>query len=99
MFSDELILIAHNTTYDEAGMKKNNDVEKHVICEVRSATRREFYDYGTNELRPEYDVTMSIVDYENEKDAIFRGRRYSVTRTYEVSRDLIELTLSRKIQL
>ena len=97
MFNDELILIKENYTYNKAGDKQENTVETPILCEVRSTSRTEFYDYGDNENRPEYVATINTCEFNNEKTAIFRGNKYRITRIYEVDRDLTEITLSRKI--
>lgn len=97
MFNDELILIKKNYSYNEAGDKEAQEVKTTILCEVRSTTRTEFYEYGDNENRPEYVVTINTCEYSNEKVAQFRGNEYRITRVYEFDRDLLELTLSRKI--
>lgn len=97
MFNDELILIKKNNTYDKAGDKQSHLVETTLLCEVRSTTRNEFYNYGDNELRPEYIATINSCEYQNEKKALFRGNEYNITRVYELDRDTTELTLSRRI--
>lgn len=98
MWNDELILIRKNYTYEKSGDKEPNEVRTPILCEVRSATRTEFYEYGDNENRPEYVVTINACEFDNEKVAEFRGHQYRITRTYEVDRDLMEITLSRKIR-
>lgn len=97
MFNDELILIKKNYSYNEAGDKEAQEIRTTILCEVRSSTRAEFYDYGDNENRPEYVATINTCEFNNEKLAEFRGNEYRITRVYEVDRDLTELTLSRKI--
>ena len=97
MWNDELTLIKNNYSYNKAGDKQAESIETQILCDVRSATRNEFYDYGDNENRPEYIATVNKVEYNNEKVANFRGNKYRITRVYEVDRDLTEITLSRKI--
>ena len=97
MFNDEITLIAQNNTYNKAGDKQENRVETTVLCEVRSTTRNEYYNYGDNENRPEYVVTLNSCEYNGETEVMFNNRKYRVTRTYIVDRDTIELTLSRRI--
>ena len=98
MFNDELTLINYEIDVDSIGNQKKNRTEKTVLCDVESTTRTEYYNYGDSELRPEYTALMNECEYENETEAIFRGEQYTITRTYIVNRDLIELTLSRSIQ-
>lgn len=98
MFNDELTLIRYSVEPDSIGNEIKKPIEKTILCSVESTTRTEFYNYGDSELRPEYIATINSCEYENEVEALFRGEQYIVTRTYEVDRDLMELTLSRRIQ-
>lgn len=82
---------------DENGNEIIERTERRVFCKVRSAARNEFYDAATDNLRPEFILTIShAVDYEGEKLAAFRGYYYDITRTY-YDGDAVELTLSGKI--
>ena len=98
MFNDELTLISYETVPDEIGSQKKAKVEKTILCSVSDTTRTEFYSYGDSELRPEHIATVNAFEYENEHEAIFRGEQYVITRTFQNGRDLLELTLSRRIQ-
>lgn len=98
MFNDELILLPYEVVPDEIGNQEKKYSRKPILCSVQSTTRNEFYNYGSAELRPEYIATVNTFEYEGEKEAEFRGEQYYITRTYEMDRDLIELTLSRRIQ-
>ena len=97
MFNDQITLVKKNNTYDKAGDKQSKETKTTLLCEVRNSTRQEFYDYGDDENRPEFVVTINLCEYDNEKKALFRGREYRINRTYEASQDLIELTLTRRI--
>lgn len=97
MWNDELILIKNNYSYNKAGDKVPETIETPILCDVRSATRAEFYDYADNENRPEYIASINTCEFDNQKVALFRGNKYRITRTYKVDRDLMELTLSKKI--
>lgn len=98
MFNDELILISSITENNEIGIPVKKEVRRTVLVDVESATRNEFYNYGDAERRPEYVVTMNSCEYNEEPEAIFRNKQYTITRTFQNGRDLIELTLSRKVQ-
>lgn len=95
-FNDEISLIHYETGLDNIGnSKKRTTFKRIVLCAVRSVMRNEYYKYGADELRPEYTVTLNLLDYENEKECELRGKKYKIVRTYEVDRDLIELTISK----
>lgn len=98
MFNDKLILISYETVLDDILNSRQEPFERVILCNVRSSTRNEFYNYGLADLRPEFVVTVNTCEYFNETDVRFRGQEYKVTRIYELNRDLTELTLSRKIK-
>ena len=97
MFNDVLTLIHTEITRDKIGNQIKNETERDVLCNTRSATRYEFYNYGVADRVPEVIVIMNKCEYFGETDCIFRGRRYFIRRTYEPEdeRDLIELTLEK----
>lgn len=75
------------------------DVEptaRDVFCQVASVTRQEFFEGGRNGLNPEFRFTMFFGDYNDERELIFKGRTYSVYRTYIGRNDTIELYVERK---
>ena len=98
MWNDELILINYEIEPDEIGNQKKQRTETPILCDIRSTTRNEFYNYGEGELRPEYIAIVNDFEYSGQKEAEFKGEQYIVTRTYQDQRDLLELTLSRSIQ-
>lgn len=98
MFDNELILISYSVEPDDIGNQKQKKNKKTILCSIESTTRMEFYNYGDSELRPELVATINLCEYENEVEAEFRGEQYVITRVYEADRDLLELTLSRRIQ-
>ena len=98
MFDDELTLISYQVIPDKTGNQKKSAVKKTILCSVESTTRTEFYNYGDSELRPEYVATINSCEYEDEVEAEFKGKQFVITRTYKADRDLMELTLSRRIQ-
>lgn len=98
MWNDELTLINYTVIPDSIGNQKQVNQRKTILCSVQSTTRTEFYNYGDSELRPEYVATINLCEYDNEVEAEFRGEQYVITRVYEADRDLLELTLSRRIQ-
>ena len=98
MFDYELTLIKYSVEPDDIGNQKPKKETKTILCDIESTTRTEFYNYGDAELRPEYVAIINSCEYDNEVEAEFEGRQYTITRTYKADRDLMELTLSRRIQ-
>ena len=98
MFNDELKLISYVVKPDEIGNQKKVPLYKTILCNIQNTTRTEFYNYGDSEFRPEYVADINVCEYENETEAEFRGETYTIIRTYESERDILELTLARQIQ-
>lgn len=67
-----------------------------VYCEVRSASRSEYYTALNAGHQPEYVFFLAVSDdYEGERIAEYRGIRYRVIRTYLTDDDGIEITVER----
>ena len=94
--SDVINLYADSVTYDEYGVALKNRTAKQVFCSVDSVTRSEFFDAGRSGLKPEYRFTMFFGDYDGETVVGYKGRLYSVYRTYHAKTDVIELYVERQ---
>lgn len=81
---------------------------KTVLCDVRSASRSEFYQAAQAGLHPELEVSLFFADYNGEPLVRFNDDFYKVIRTYRSDRDYatnmnssdsdrITLTLERHI--
>lgn len=67
-----------------------------VMCEVRSASRSEYYTALNAGHMPEYVFYLTVADdYEGERLVDYRGIRYRVIRTYLTDEDGIEITVER----
>ena len=63
-----------------------------VLCEVRSVTRNEVYQAMAVGVNASIVFVLSLAeDYNDEKECLYKGKRYRVIRTY-VADDGIELT-------
>lgn len=63
-----------------------------VLCEVRSVTRNEVYQAMAVGVNASIVFVLAIAeDYNDEKELLYKGKRYRVIRTY-VADDGIELT-------
>lgn len=94
--SDIVNLYADTITYDEYGVARKSRTERQVFCKVDSVTRAEFFDAGRQGLNPEYRITMFYGDYSGETVLGYKGRFYSVYRTYQAKTDIIELYVERQ---
>lgn len=94
--SDIVNLYTDTITYDDYGVARKQRTAKEVFCKVDSVTRAEFFEAGRQGLNPEYRVTMFFGDYNGEAVLGYKGRLYSVYRTYQAKTDVIELYVERQ---
>lgn len=94
--SDIVNLYADSISYDEYGVARKTRTSREVFCKVDSVTRAEFFEAGRAGLNPEYRITMFFGDYNGETVVGYKGRTYSVYRTYQAKTDIIELYVERK---
>ncbi len=94
--SDVINLYADTIAFDEYGVAKKSRTARQVFCKVESVTRSEFFDAGRSGLNPEYRITMFAGDYAGESVVGYKGRMYSVYRTYFAKTDIIELYVEKQ---
>lgn len=95
--SDVIKLIPVTMEEDAYGVEKPTEgTAREVMCQVRSVTRNEFFEGGRNGLNPEYEFDVFFGDYDGERLVEFKGKRYSVYRTYHGRNDIVELYCERK---
>lgn len=92
-------LITQTYTTDKIGNSIPEESARVVYVEVRSITRREWYDANNAGLKPEAVLVLSTAaDYEGESLVKWQGKRYSVMRTYQPPKsDSLELTLQEEV--
>lgn len=73
---------------------KPEEKETVVFCNKKSVGYAEFYKSQQAGFEISFKAEVHTTDYNGEKLAEFEGKRYSVLKTYEISDDVIELTLS-----
>ena len=94
--SDIINLYADSISYNEYGVAVKTRTAREVFCKVDSVTRSEFFEAGKQGLNPEFRITMFFGDYNGESVIGYKGRMYSVYRTYQAKTDIIELYVERQ---
>lgn len=94
--SDVITLYSETVSYDSYGVAVKTTNARQVFCKVDSVTGSEFFEGGRNGLNPEYRMTMFYGDYNGERVVGYKGKKYSVYRTYLAKTDIIELYVERK---
>lgn len=77
----------------------NGEQKTAVWCGRISVSAASFYGYGEKLLRPDTILVVHLEEYNGEEIMEFEGLRYAITRTYERSDGLVELTGTRKAGL
>lgn len=94
--SEVITLLTPVKQQDDYGVWRETETGHDVFCQVDSVTRSEFFEGGRSGLNPEFRMTMFFGDYNDEKTLIYKGKSYSVYRTYIAKNDTIELYVERK---
>lgn len=74
------------------------DVEVTILCRKNKVTRSEFYQANKAGLRPNLVVEVHNFEYDNQEHATFEGKKYHVLKTYPIDSEILELTLSEKLE-
>lgn len=94
--SDVINLVSVTKTQDEYGRWIETPTAKEVMCQVESVSRNEFFEAGRNGLNPSFVFTVFFDDYHGEPIVEYKGKPYSVYRTYLRKNDKLELYVERK---
>lgn len=90
---DILTLITKTSTQDEIGALIEKEVKTDVFAQVRSVSRSEFWNAGQKGLSPSLVAVTRYTNYDDQTEAIWKGKRYTIYRTYFDGHDDIELYL------
>ena len=72
------------------------DIERTVLCTVKSVTRSEYYTALNAGIMPEYIFALALAeDYHNERLVKYQGLKYRIRRIYRTDEGGIELTVER----
>lgn len=68
-----------------------------IYCNKKSIRQSEFYQAQAVGLKPTIVIEMMLCDYEGQEYVKFNDEEYSVLRTYETSKERVELTLTKGV--
>ena len=93
MYDDVITLLGKEMVVTVAGQgRKKTQAERVVFAQILNIGQQEFYQAQASGLKPEVKFELSdYLDYQNEKEFLFDGRRYQVLRAYRKGQRL-ELT-------
>lgn len=95
-WNDQITLVKENYDFDEIGNQiPSGETRNTIFCDVRSITRREFYDAAVAGLKPEIAFAIHNDEYQGEKKIEYQGITYKVIRTYTKDFEELELICGR----
>ena len=90
-FNGAVTLIKRTYTNDDYGIQRATTDTKTVFCNVESISSSEFFNASQEGLKPEYRFIIYSFEYSGESLVQYNGERLNVYRTFQRSKDLIEL--------
>lgn len=88
-------LITQNFAKDSIGQYVSTEERTDIFVSEGDITRSEYYNAGRIGLNPEIMLVTPRINYDGQLIVEYRGKRYSVYRTYTNGED-IELYLTEK---
>lgn len=92
-----ITLISETTTTNSYGALIPTKTERQVFCKCRSVGRADFYNGQQAGLALSYVFETNPINYCGESELEYEGERYSITRTYQASADVLELYAGLKV--
>ena len=92
---DTIKLISFATTKDEYGIQQLTPTSREILCEVSSIGSQEWSNGRRLGLNAQYQFKVFFADYQNEEVVEYRGKNYSIYRTF-IKGDYIELYVEMK---
>lgn len=84
-------LISKEMTTDELGYPIAAETEYETFCSEESVTMSEFYNAGKAGKTPEYKLTVNAIEYDGQPEVEYKGKRYTIYRTFRTDEDMMEL--------
>lgn len=96
MYNYSVILLKKEYSQDKYGNVISTETQTEVLCDIRSLTRNEYYSAQQAGLRPSFVLLLNGFEYGGESEAIFNGERFTLTRCYQTTFEVVELTATKK---
>lgn len=103
MYGDVINLLSDSTTTNNIGDPVKTPVAREVFADRKSIRQSEFYQAAAAGLKPEVMFEMRLADYEGEESLSYAEdpedtpKIYTIIRTYEKNKDMIELICKRVV--
>lgn len=98
LFNETVILV--DETYDEVD-RYGNQIPKRketkIFCNAGSVKRNEFFSAGNAGYKINFNIIVNDFEYKNQEKAIYKGKEFSIIKTYPLQNGVIELTLGERV--
>lgn len=94
--SEVLTLISYEYVKDLNGISHKSEIRKDVFVNVASVGHSEWFAGNREGLNPTYKFTMFGPDYDEQECVEYKGRKYSIYRTYITDNDFLELYVKKE---
>lgn len=92
-----ITLVKEVYSKNDYGAPITTETTRNVFCGLKSVNRTDFYSAGQEGLALDHVFITDPVNYDGEQIVIYLGKRYEVTRTYQVSLDTLEIYVGHKV--
>ncbi len=93
---DVLTLRASTTTSDDTAKAVQNIQSTDVFAESKGVKRSEFYSAQAAGQRVDAVFEVNTDEYDGQKEAVYNGVTYTITRSYPLNRTRTELICTRR---
>lgn len=91
-----MTLVAITHTPDGIGQMVPTETFRDIFCRARNVSFNEWAQAGQMGMQPRWKMDVFAADYSGETEAIYKGVRYTIYRTYQPSDDGLELYLEER---
>ena len=90
-YGDIVILLSESHATNDVGDAIPTTVRRKVFANKQSVRQSEFYQAQSTGLRPELMFVVRNADYSDEPKLEYKGKTYTIIRTYIKKGELVEL--------
>jgi SPP1 family predicted phage head-tail adaptor len=94
--AEKIALISTEYTQDDLGEWTETQTKTEVFAMVNSVTMSEFYNAGLQGFKPDFRFMVWMNEYADQELVEYKGKVYSVYRTYRRNDGRIELYVNEK---
>lgn len=91
-----IYLITETWEKDDLGVMRSTQTRRKAFANVTSVTASEWFEGGRNGLNPELRFRMFAPEYHGEEILEYKGKNYTIYRTFTARDDVIELYTERR---